>query len=42
MNIKKILLTAVAKQVKNTAKVAAGAASIWGAYQPQEPKSLKK
>lgn len=42
MSIKKILLSTVANQVKNAAKVAAGAASVWGTYQPQEPKTLKK
>lgn len=33
---------AVAKAVKAMANKACGAASMWGAYQPKEPKKIKK
>lgn len=40
-NIKKSLLTKVAKIVLGTAKQAAGAASWWDTYQPKEPANIK-
>nr|WP_312580179.1 cyclic lactone autoinducer peptide [Sedimentibacter sp.] len=39
-NIKKTVLSFVARQIKNTAISAAGTTSYWGAYQPKEPKCL--
>jgi cyclic lactone autoinducer peptide len=39
-NIKKTVLSFVARQIKNTAISAAGSTSYWGAYQPKEPKCL--
>ena len=32
----------VAKAVKSMANKACGSASIWGVYQPKEPKNIKK
>ena len=38
--IKKVILKSVIKQVRKTAQAAAGTASHWGMYQPEEPKKL--
>jgi cyclic lactone autoinducer peptide len=42
INLKNSILQFVAKQIKETATLAAGATSFWGAYQPKEPKNLTK
>lgn len=41
MKAKKIVADAAAKMAKAMAVKACGAASIWGSYQPKEPKALK-
>lgn len=38
--IKKMILQSVVKQVKKIAQSAAGTASHWGMYQPEEPKKM--
>ena len=40
--MKKILKKFIAKTALASAKTAAGTASGWNAYQPKEPKNLKK
>ncbi|MDO4155948.1 MAG: cyclic lactone autoinducer peptide [Oscillospiraceae bacterium] len=41
MKAQKIVANATAKVAKVMAMKACGAASMWGAYQPKEPKALK-
>lgn len=41
MKAKKMAADITAKIAKTMAVKACGAASIWGAYQPKEPKALK-
>lgn len=41
-NAKEKVLKLAAKQIKNIAFTAAGVTSYWLAYQPKEPKILKK
>lgn len=42
MKVQKIVANATAKVAKAMAVKACGAASMWGAYQPKEPKALKR
>ncbi|MDY2510157.1 MAG: cyclic lactone autoinducer peptide [Ruminococcus callidus] len=41
MKVQKIVANATAKVAKAMAVKACGAASMWGSYQPKEPKALK-
>lgn len=40
-DIKITVLSFVARQIRNTAYLAAGTTSYWGAYQPKEPKNMR-
>lgn len=41
MKVQKMVANATAKVAKAMAVKACGAASLWGSYQPKEPKALK-